>query len=110
MFGKELQCDRAIKPGVLGLVDNAHTSNADPLEDSIVANRLADESIANWILLDQEEEPLLPPPKVMLGAMRTESQQALQSERVQVGLSRRSLQRAINIKSPQQCLRHSGSI
>jgi hypothetical protein len=41
-LGQELQCNEAMKPGVLGLVDDAHATAAEFLYDAIVRNGLAD--------------------------------------------------------------------
>jgi hypothetical protein len=37
-----------MKPGVLGLVDDAHATTAEFLYDAIVRNSLADQRVGGW--------------------------------------------------------------
>jgi hypothetical protein len=39
---QELECDEAMKPGVLGLVNHAHATAAELFDDTIVRNNLPD--------------------------------------------------------------------
>jgi hypothetical protein len=39
---QELECNEAMKPGVLGLVNHAHTTAAELFDDTIVRNSLPD--------------------------------------------------------------------
>ena len=41
-FGQELQGNGALQPGVLGLLDHAHASAAELLQDPVVRHRLPD--------------------------------------------------------------------
>jgi hypothetical protein len=42
VFGQKFEGDKTVKPGVLSLVDNAHTPAAQPLYYAIVRDRLPD--------------------------------------------------------------------
>ena len=41
-IGQELQCDKTMQPGVLGLVDHTHAAAAELLDDAVVRDGLAD--------------------------------------------------------------------
>ena len=41
-FGQELQSDKTIEPGVLGLVDHTHPAAAELLDDAVVRDGLAE--------------------------------------------------------------------
>ena len=45
---QELQGNKAVQPGVLGLVDHTHTAAAEFLDDAVVRNGLADERVGGW--------------------------------------------------------------
>ena len=48
IVGEKLERDEAVQPGILSLVDDAHTAAAELLDDAIVGDRLADHADAVW--------------------------------------------------------------
>jgi hypothetical protein len=45
VFGQELQGDKAVQLGVLGLVDDTHASAAELFDDAVVRDGLTDERV-----------------------------------------------------------------
>ena len=47
LLGQELQGDETTEPGILGLEDHTHPAAAQPLDDSVVGDGLADHGEEN---------------------------------------------------------------
>ena len=48
-FGQELQCDEAVKRGVLSLVDHTHPAAAELLDDVVVRDKLVDHGVVQIV-------------------------------------------------------------
>jgi hypothetical protein len=51
LIGKKFEGDEAVKPDVLGLVDDAHAARAEPFKNTVVRNCLADQGAAGCVPL-----------------------------------------------------------
>src|SRR5882672_11318648 len=60
LFGEEFQRHRATQPGVLGLIDDAHSSLAQLLKDSKMRNGLSDHDWRRSLLFAGHVRPWLP--------------------------------------------------
>src|SRR2546422_11288235 len=56
-FGEEFQRHRATQPGVLGLIDDAHSSLAQLLKDSKMRNGLSDHDWRRSLILAGHDRP-----------------------------------------------------
>jgi hypothetical protein len=48
VVGQKFQCHETMQAGVLGLVNNAHTTAAEFLDNAVMGDGLADERIEVW--------------------------------------------------------------